>query len=101
MSRIHRGPVIAVGAIALISLLVPLLPLPDPIRIDVAHHLSSPSFAHLLGRDEYGRDVLSRLLWGARTSLGVAAASTSLACLFGTAFGLAGGFLRGIAEFLA
>src|SRR5215469_11740718 len=101
MSRIHCGPVIAVGAIALMSVLVPLLPLPDPIRIDVAHHLSSPSFGHPLGQDEYGRDVLSRLLWGARTSLAVAAASASLACLFGTTLGLVGGFVRGMAELVA
>ncbi|MEJ0016690.1 MAG: dipeptide/oligopeptide/nickel ABC transporter permease/ATP-binding protein [Acetobacteraceae bacterium] len=99
--RIRRGPLVAVGGIALVALLVPLLPLPDPLRIDVAHHLSSPSFAHLLGQDEYGRDVLSRLLWGARTSLLVAAASSSLACVLGVVLGLSGGFLRGVTEFLA
>lgn len=99
--RLRRGPVVAVAGIALIALLVPLLPLADPLRIDVAHHLSSPSLAHWLGRDEYGRDVLSRLLWGARTSLLVAVASATLACVFGTILGLVGGFLRGITEMLA
>ncbi len=56
---------------------------------------------HLLGQDEYGRDVLSRLLWGARTSLVVAGSSTLLACIVGTVLGLVGGFFRGVAEFLA
>ena len=56
---------------------------------------------HLLGQDEYGRDVLSRLLWGARTSLMVAGSSTLLACIVGTVLGLLGGFFRGVAEFLA
>jgi peptide/nickel transport system permease protein len=99
--QVRRGPVIAVAAIALIALLVPLLPLQDPLRMDIAHHLSAPSLTHLLGQDEYGRDVLSRLLWGARTSLVVAAASASLACVFGTALGLVGGFVRGVAELVA
>lgn len=94
MMRVHRGPVIAVAAIALVVLLVPLLPLADPLRIDPAHDLAPPSLSHLLGQDEYGRDVLSRLLWGARTSLAIAAASASLACLFGIVLGLFGGFIR-------
>src|SRR5271166_3319860 len=101
MKRVRRGPLIAIAAIALVALLVPLLPLADPLHMDVVHHLSPPSLQYPLGQDEYGRDVLSRLLWGARTSLAVAAASASLACLFGTALGLAGGFMRGVAELVA
>jgi peptide/nickel transport system permease protein len=101
MTRVRHGPVIAVVAIALIALLVPVLPLPDPLHIDVAHHLLPPSTQHPLGQDEYGRDVLSRLLWGARTSLVVAASSALLACIFGVALGVVGGFQRGVAEFLA
>jgi peptide/nickel transport system permease protein len=50
----HPGlaPVIAVVIIALLALLVPVLPLADPLHIDVAHHLAPPSLAHLLGQDE-------------------------------------------------
>ena len=44
--------------------------------------------------------MLTRLLWGARVSLTVAGASSALACVIGTALGLAGGFLRGVVEFL-
>jgi len=101
MRRLRRGPVIFVAAIALIALAVPWLHLPDPLHIDVAHQFSPSSFIHLLGQDEYGRDVLSRLLYGARTSLVIAAASASLACLFGVVLGLLGGYIGGIAEFLA
>ena len=97
----RHGPIVAVAAIALIALLVPLLPLADPVHMDVANHLSPPSAQHPLGQDEYGRDVLSRLLWGARTSLVVAASIRALACVFGIALGLVGGFLRGVTEFLA
>jgi peptide/nickel transport system permease protein len=101
MMRVRRGPTIAVAALAVVALLVPLLPLADPLQMDVAHHLAAPSLRHPLGQDEYGRDVLSRLLWGARTSLVAAAAAASLACLFGTALGLLGGFVRGVAELVA
>ena len=101
MTRVRLGPVITVSAIALIALLVPVLPLADPLHVDVPHHLFPPSMGHLLGQDEYGRDVLSRLLWGARTSLMVAGSSTLLACIVGTVLGLFGGFFRGVAEFLA
>jgi peptide/nickel transport system permease protein len=101
MTRVRLGPVITVATIALVALLVPVLPLADPLHIDVPHHLFPPSMGHLLGQDEYGRDVLSRLLWGARTSLIVAGSSTLLACIVGTVLGLLGGFFRGVAEFLA
>ena len=100
MMRLRRGPVIAVAIIAVLAVAVPVLPLPDPIRIEVARQHAGPSAAHWFGQDEYGRDVLSRLLWGARTSLLVAAASASLACLFGIVLGLLGGYLRGVTEFL-
>ena len=58
-----------VALIALAALCAPLFPLPDPIRQDVANRLVGPMAGSWLGRDEFGRDVLSRLLWGARTSL--------------------------------
>ncbi len=95
------GPVALVGAIALLALATPLLPLPDPVHMEIAHRMALPSAAHWLGQDEFGRDVLARLLWGARVSLSVAAAATGLACVAGIALGLAGGFLGGVAELLA
>jgi peptide/nickel transport system permease protein len=101
MIRVRRGPVIAIAAMAFVALLVPLLPLADPLRIDAANHLASPSLSHPLGQDEFGRDILSRLLWSARRSLFIAAASALLACLFGTVLGLACGFMRNVAELVA
>ena len=85
----------------LLAALAPLLPLAVPLKMDVAHRLAVPSRAHWLGQDEYGRDVLSRLIWGARVSLAVAAGSTALACVVGTVLGLVGGFLGKLAEFFA
>ena len=100
MRRMNWLPAAAVATIALLALFVPFLGLPDPVQMDVSRRLAQPSARHLLGQDEYGRDVLSRLLWGARISLAVAFAAVALACFVGTALGLAGGFLRGVAEIL-
>ena len=94
-------PGILVAGIALLALAAPLLGLPDPVRQDVARRLSGAAPDAWLGRDEFGRDVLSRLIWGARTSLAVAFASSLLAGLFGTALGLLGGWFRGLGELLA
>jgi peptide/nickel transport system permease protein len=94
MNRMRHRPIIAVAVIALIALAVPLLPLPDPLRVDAAHQLSAPSWTHWLGQDEFGRDELSCLLWGARTSLSIAVVSALIACLVGVIFGLFGGLLR-------
>jgi len=55
-----------VGTIILAAVAAPILALPDPIKMEVAARLTPPVSGHFLGRDEYGRDVLSRLLWGAR-----------------------------------
>jgi peptide/nickel transport system permease protein len=70
---IHRlslpGAIVAV--IVGVAPAAPLLPLTDPVKMEVPARLpASPS--HVLGQDEYGRDVLSRIIWGARASLAVA-----------------------------
>jgi peptide/nickel transport system permease protein len=87
---------ILLGAVA-----APLFGLPDPVRQDIARRLSGPMPGSWLGRDEFGRDVLSRLIWGARTSLGVAFAASLLAGLVGVLLGLIGGWSRGAAAFLS
>ncbi|MDO9711594.1 dipeptide/oligopeptide/nickel ABC transporter permease/ATP-binding protein [Paracraurococcus lichenis] len=87
--------------VVLVALAAPLLGLPDPIRQDVAQRLAGPMPGSPLGRDEFGRDVLSRLVWGARVSLAVAFASAAIACALGTLLGLVGGWFRGIGELLA
>ncbi len=90
------------GALAILVVLVataaPLLPLADPVHQDIAHRLASPSEGHWLGQDEYGRDVLSRIIWGARVSLTVAALSAALAAVIGTLLGILGGYFRGLVE---
>jgi peptide/nickel transport system permease protein len=99
---IHRlslpGAIVAV--IVGVALAAPLLPLTDPVKMEVPARLALPSLSHVLGQDEYGRDVLSRIIWGARASLAVAFFSAIFAGLIGTALGLIGGYARGFLEIL-
>ncbi|MGL4286424.1 MAG: dipeptide/oligopeptide/nickel ABC transporter permease/ATP-binding protein [Phreatobacter sp.] len=91
-------PALLVGLVLAVALVTPLLSLADPVRQDVAHRLAGPTSAHWLGQDEYGRDVLSRILWGARVSLTVAFTSAVLAAILGTLLGIVGGYFRGLVE---
>jgi peptide/nickel transport system permease protein len=93
-------PGACVAFILLLALAAPLLPLADPVRQDIARRLAGPMAGSLLGRDEFGRDVLSRLIWGARTSLGVAFASALVAGIIGVTLGLIGGWARSWGAFL-
>jgi len=72
----------------------------DPNRPDVRKILDSPSKAHPLGTDQLGRDVLSRMLYGARVSLAVGFVSVGIATLIGIALGAAAGYHGGTIDAL-
>jgi peptide/nickel transport system permease protein len=76
----------------LVALLAPVIAPYDPIDQEVRQRLQGPSAAHLLGVDELGRDVFSRVLYGGRVSLPVAAVVVVLATIFGTLYGGLAGF---------
>ena len=76
----------------MVALLAPLVAPYDPIDQQVRQRLQAPSAAHLLGVDELGRDVFSRVLYGCRVSLPVAAVVVLAATLFGTLYGGLAGF---------
>ena len=71
------------------------LPLPDPLDLDLAVALTPPGPDHLLGTDELGRDLLSRTLAAAQSTLIVTAAATALNLGIGTLLGIAAGFFGG------
>ena len=93
-------PLAAIGLIVLTAVAAPVLPISDPIQMAIGQRLTPPTLGHPLGQDEYGRDVFSRLVWGARASLFVAGTSAGLALVIGTTMGVLGGFLRGFVELL-
>lgn len=86
--------------IALVCLLAPILPLADPLKMNMAQRFAAPSAAFPLGQDEMGRDVLARLLFGIRISLFIALSTALLSGIIGTALGIIGGFMRGFSEIL-
>ena len=75
------------AALVISSVGAPLLISHDPNRLNPRAKVDPPSFTHLLGTDEFGRDILSRLAYGARITLLVAAASVLLAAVGGTLLG--------------
>ncbi len=99
--RRRRDPwlLVAVAWMALLggaALLAPWLPLPDPANdADYAALSALPSWAHWLGTDDVGRDLFSRIIWGARISLTVGLGATALGLLAGGALGLSAGYFRG------
>ena len=94
------NPTTLIGAVmcALIVLgavLAPVLSPYDPLEQNILDRLAPPGGDYLLGADSFGRDVLSRILWGARISLIVAVASTAAAIVVGGAIGMVSGYVGG------
>jgi peptide/nickel transport system permease protein len=87
-----------VALLALAAIFADLLPLKDPKSSDFSAIVQAPSSAHPFGTDEIGRDVLSRVLYGARVSLGVAFLAVLLGLSVGLVFGLLAGHFRGRVE---
>ncbi len=97
LRRLSRNRLAAAGGIVILVLfVVALLPRAfapyDPDRIDILRVLQPPSAAHLLGTDELGRDVLSRIVYGARISLAVGFVATGIALAIGLVIGLFAGY---------
>ena len=78
--------------LALLSALAPWIAPFDPLKLDVAHRLRPPGGGHVFGTDAYGRDVLSRTLWGGRISLLIAVAVAVSSTVTGTFIGLIAGY---------
>jgi peptide/nickel transport system permease protein len=92
------------GAIVLfllvLALVGPALTAYDPIKVNTPERLGQPGWIHPFGTDEFGRDVLSRVINGTRISLQVATVSVVVATCLGVTLGLLSGFLRGVTDFM-
>ena len=78
-----------------IALLAPILPIDDPIATSWSAVRKAPTLAHPMGTDEIGRDIFSRMIWGARASLIAGVISVLLAVALGVPFGLVAGYFGG------
>lgn len=102
LRRLQRNRLACAGAglivlLALAGFLAPLVAPHDPLAFGAAgtRAFEPPGAAHWLGTDQFGRDVLSRLLYGARVSLGIGFATALLAIAIGTGVGLVAGYAGG------
>ena len=86
-----------VGCLVLVAALAPLLAPHDPRAISGAS-FERPSARHLLGTNDSGQDILSQLIWGARSSMIVASCAAGLAVGFGALVGAAAGLARGVVD---
>ena len=84
--------------LVLVALAAPLLSPFDPNVQDTSRRLEAPSRQHLLGLDDLGRDVLSRIIWGARVSLRVGFSVVVLAALIGITLGAISGYFGGLVD---
>ena len=84
-----------IGAIVLAAALANLLPLPSPTDMDMLERRAPASAAHWLGTDRLGRDMLARLIHGARISLTVGVLAPLIGLLIGGALGILAGYFRG------
>lgn len=82
-------------AIALVALLAPWLAPFDPIEQHILDAMTPPNETYLLGTDSFGRDVLSRIFWGARISLVIGISSVVFGMILGSALGLMAGYWGG------
>jgi peptide/nickel transport system permease protein len=101
----RRYPLGAIGGVIMFvfvffAIFADLITIYDPLSVNASISLARPDAQHWLGADYMGRDVYSRIVYGARISLAVGIGSTFLGCLFGVTLGLASGYLGGTIDLL-
>lgn len=99
--RRNQLAMVALGvivALAFIAILAPLIAPYDPIKVDAKAFGKPPSLEHLLGTDRSGRDVLSRLMHGARVSLSVGVVAVTIYLVIGITLGSLAGYRRGLTD---
>jgi peptide/nickel transport system permease protein len=80
---------------AVLAIAAPILPIADPVATSWSAIRKAPSAAHWLGTDDLGRDILSRMIYGARASLMAGVVSVMIAVVIGVPFGLISGYFGG------
>lgn len=97
-NKLATAGMILAALLVLVAILAPILTPYDPEQIDATVRFAPLSLKHLCGTDNYGRDLLTRLLYGARTSLLVAALALVLSFAVAIVFGLLAGYFGGVLE---
>lgn len=93
----NKGMVVGMVVFAVIvlsAIFIPIFNGVDPDAMDVINRLKPPSAEHIFGTDEFGRDLFTRVLYGARSSLTVGCAVAVMACFFGTVIGIYASYFK-------
>lgn len=103
MSRLFGNRLVLIGLLVILALiatalLAPVLAPFDPAGQKLEEGLSPPNQRHLLGQDKFGRDIFSRIIYGARISLWVGLSTALVSLCIGTAIGASAGYLGGVAD---
>ena len=98
-SKLATFALVYVAAMTLIALLAPLTPV-DPNAVDLRSRLMPPGGGHLLGTDDLGRDVLARMMHGARVSLTVGFLATAISVIVGSLLGAIAGYYGRAADWI-
>lgn len=98
--KLKASPAALIGGVVVaffvvVAVLAPILPVPGPAETDWLAVRKPPSAAHWMGTDEIGRDVMSRMIWGAQASLLAGVVSVLIAVFLGVPLGVLSGYLRG------
>lgn len=94
-NRSLMAGIIIVGLLVLVAIFAPLIAPYDPIAQDLTNALQAPSWAHWLGTDKFGRDVLSRLIWGAQVDLRIGFLAVLIPFVIGSFLGAIAGYFGG------
>lgn len=98
-SKLALAALAYVGVVAIIALIAPMIT-SDPNAVDIASRLRPPDHTHRLGTDDLGRDVLARVIHGARVSLTVGLTATLISLLIGSFLGAIAGYYGGAADWI-
>ncbi|MBW1695501.1 MAG: ABC transporter permease [Deltaproteobacteria bacterium] len=97
-SKVAIAGSILIIAVSLVAVFAPWLSPYDPREQSILNRFASPQMPHLFGTDEFGRDILSRVIWGSRTSLTVGILSVVFSGILGTCLGIIAGYNGGFME---
>jgi peptide/nickel transport system permease protein len=99
-SKLAVVALIYISLITFLAVAAPLLSRYDPNGVDLVHRLIPPDAQHRFGTDELGRDVLTRMMFGARVSLTIGFAATALSLIVGSFLGALAGYYGGVIDWL-
>jgi peptide/nickel transport system permease protein len=99
-NKLAAASLVVIIVIALMAIFAPVVAPYDPTKQDLLHRLQGMSAEHIFGTDQLGRDVFSRMVYGARVSLGIGLLPTFISLALGTVLGLISGYMGKAADFI-